>query len=117
MASTLEIRLINGKIVKNVPIEVLKLIDNPAKDPDRGLLSKIKLTLTEMYMNEYYEGLTNNFVTSVFQEGEHRQNLLPYPFLFIFYNQKPKVGRPAEIIDKKLLEAVLGGSQVQINSS
>ena len=106
----------NGKVVKNVPIEVLKLVDNPSKDPDRGILSKFKLTMTEMYMNEYYEGLTKNFVTSAFQTGEHRQNLLPYPFLFLFYNQKPKVGQPAEILDKKLLEAALSGTQIEIYS-
>lgn len=40
----------------------MKLLENPAKDPERGLISKIKLTLIEMYMNEYYEGLTKNFV-------------------------------------------------------
>ena len=55
-----------------MPNEVLLLIDNPSKDPERGTLSKFKLTMTEMYMNEYYEGLSRNFVTSTFQTGEHR---------------------------------------------
>jgi len=68
----LEIHLVNGKVVKHIPIEVLLLVDNPSKDPERGPLSKFKLTMTEMYMNEYYEGLSRNFVTSTFQAGEHR---------------------------------------------
>jgi len=62
IAKHLEIHMINGTILPNLPIDQLKLLENPAKDPERGLLSKIKLTLTEMYMNEYYEGLTKNFV-------------------------------------------------------
>ena len=63
VSKKLEIHLINGKIIKGVEIQDnVKLIDHPSKEPDTALIKKIKLTLTEMYMNEYYEVLSKNFV-------------------------------------------------------
>jgi hypothetical protein len=63
VSKKLEIHLINGKIIKGVEIQDnVKLIDYPSKEPDTALIKKIKLTLTEMYMNEYYEVLSKNFV-------------------------------------------------------
>jgi hypothetical protein len=113
-AKELEIHLVNGKIIKEINVEQLVLKDRPARDPERGLISKIKLSLTEMYMNEYYEGITDNFVTT---SPTADRKSLPYPFLFLFYNLKPKVGLPADILDKKALVAALSGQELEILSS
>jgi hypothetical protein len=36
--------------------------------------------------------------------------------LLIFYNTKPKLGYPSAILDQKLLEAVLGGIEIEVLS-
>ena len=55
--------MINGKVYSDLNIlDNVKLLEKPSKDPERKLISKIKLTLTEMYVAEYYESLTKNFV-------------------------------------------------------
>ena len=71
--------MVNGLIIKNVAIEGIQLLENPSKDPDRKLMSKVRLTLVEMYMNEYYESTTKNFVSLL-------PTNKPYPMLYIFYN-------------------------------
>jgi hypothetical protein len=54
-------------------------------------------------MNEYYEILNKNFVMRENQKT-----------LYIFYNENPKLGNGSEIIDKKMLQAALGGSEIEI---
>lgn len=63
MSGKIEIHMINGKVYSDLNIlDNVKLLEKPSKDPERKLISKIKLTLTEMYVAEYYESLTKNFV-------------------------------------------------------
>jgi hypothetical protein len=63
VSGKIEIHMINGKVFSDLYIlDNVKLLEKPSKDPERKLISKIKLTLTEMYVAEYYESLTKNFV-------------------------------------------------------
>jgi len=101
----MEIHLVNGNIYSEVDIsDNVQLFEKPSKDPERKLISKIKLSLTEMYVSEYYESLTKNFV----QLSNEKKMLL------LFYNSKPKLGQPATILDLKLLEAALGGTEIEV---
>ena len=59
-----------------------------------------------MYVSEYYESLTKNFVWLANEKK----------MILIFYNTKPKLGYPSEILEQKLLEAVLGGTEVEVLS-
>lgn len=103
----MEIHLVNGNIYSEVDIsDNVQLFEKPSKDPERKLISKIKLSLTEMYVSEYYESLTKNFV----QLSKEKKMLL------LFYNSKPKLGQPATILDLKLLEAALGGTEIEVLS-
>jgi hypothetical protein len=55
--------MVNGKVYCDIDIlDNVKLLEKPSKEPERKLISKIKLTLTELYVAEYYESLTKNFV-------------------------------------------------------
>ncbi len=55
--------MVNGTIYSDIDIaDNLKLLEQPSKQPERKLISKIKLSMTEMYAAEYYESLTKNFV-------------------------------------------------------
>ena len=97
--------MVNGNIYSEVDIsDNVQLFEKPSKDPERKLISKIKLSLTEMYVSEYYESLTKNFV----QLSKEKKMLL------LFYNSKPKLGQPATILDLKLLEAALGGTEIEV---
>lgn len=99
--------MVNGNIYSEVDIsDNVQLFEKPSKDPERKLISKIKLSLTEMYVSEYYESLTKNFV----QLSKEKKMLL------LFYNSKPKLGQPATILDLKLLEAALGGTEIEVLS-
>jgi hypothetical protein len=103
----MEIHMVNGNIYSDVDIsDNVQLFEKPSKDPERKLISKIKLSLTEMYVSEYYESLTKNFV----QLSKEKKMLL------LFYNSKPKLGQPATILDLKLLEAALGGTEIEVLS-
>ena len=97
--------MVNGNIYSEIDIsDNVQLFEKPSKDPERKLISKIKLSLTEMYVSEYYESLTKNFV----QLSKEKKMLL------LFYNSKPKLGQPATILDLKLLEAALGGTEIEV---
>ena len=99
--------MVNGNIYSEIDIsDNVQLFEKPSKDPERKLISKIKLSLTEMYVSEYYESLTKNFV----QLSKEKKMLL------LFYNSKPKLGQPATILDLKLLEAALGGTEIEVLS-
>ena len=99
--------MVNGNIYSDVDIsDNVQLFEKPSKDPERKLISKIKLSLTEMYVSEYYESLTKNFV----QLSKEKKMLL------LFYNSKPKLGQPATILELKLLEAALGGTEIEVLS-
>ena len=99
--------MVNGNIYSEVDIsDNVQLFEKPSKDPERKLISKIKLSLTEMYVSEYYESLTKNFV----QLSKEKKMLL------LFYNSKPKLGQPVTILDLKLLEAALGGTEIEVLS-
>jgi hypothetical protein len=103
----MEIHMVNGNIYSEIDIsDNVQLFEKPSKDPERKLISKIKLSLTEMYVSEYYESLTKNFV----QLSKEKKMLL------LFYNSKPKLGQPATILDLKLLEAALGGTEIEVLS-
>lgn len=76
IAKIIDIHLVNGRIIKNIAIESIQLLENPSKDPERKLISKVRLTLVENYMKENYESLSKNFV-----------NIKPKSnMLYIFYN-------------------------------
>ena len=57
-----------------------------------------------MYLNEYYEALSKNFVKIPDEKGA----------LYIFYNHRPKLGKPPQILDKKLLDSALSGTEIDI---
>ncbi len=82
--------MVNGKVYSDIDIlENVKLLEKPSKEPERKLISKIKLTMTELYVAEYYESLTKNFVQLTKEQK----------MLLIFYNTKPKLGYPSAILD------------------
>ncbi len=56
-------------------------------------------------MNEYYESLSKNFIKI---DGKQT--------FYIFYNEKPKLGQKSFNIDKKMLEAALGGIDIEIHN-
>lgn len=97
----LDIHLVNGKVLQGVKIDTLKLLEQPSKQPDLGLIGKIKGTLKEMYMNEYYEILQGNFVMQ--EKG---------PQLYMVYHEKSKMEVCAYNIERKLLEAALNGTEI-----
>lgn len=86
----------------------MKLLEKPSQDPSKGLISRIKLSLAEMYMNEYYEPLSKNFV--VMPNGR------PHSMLYMFYHTKSKLPAISDMADRKVIEAVLGGTEVDIHS-
>ena len=83
VASTVDLQLASGKVVLDVPIEELSLHERLSKDPASGITRKIKWTLLEMYMNEFYEALSKNVVMVSGRK--------PFPNLFMFYNKRARI--------------------------
>ncbi len=81
------------------------MIETPSADSELGIIGKTKKKLFEMYLNEYYEALSKNFVKIADEKGS----------FYIFYNHRPILGHPSSIIDKKLLDSALSGTEIDIH--
>lgn len=69
-------------------------------------MEKLKLMVKEMYFSEYYESLSKNIVTI---EQPNKQERM----IYIAYNQKSKMDMTSQIVERKMLEAALGGTEIE----